>query len=109
MIVTAASGRKSHAEALPACICDNVRPFLPAALRHVARSRSRIDKTPFQTDILDLSHDGRGVARREGDVAALWADPSRAESLLGWRAKHGIARMCDDTWRWQSRNPHGYA
>jgi len=33
----------------------------------VARSRSRIDKTPFQTDILDLSHDGRGVARREGE------------------------------------------
>ena len=33
----------------------------------MARSRSRIDKTPFQTDILDLSHDGRGVARREGE------------------------------------------
>lgn len=33
----------------------------------VARSRSRIDKTPFQTEILDLSHDGRGVARREGE------------------------------------------
>ncbi len=35
----------------------------------MARSRSRIDKTPFQTDILDLSHDGRGVARREGEGA----------------------------------------
>lgn len=33
----------------------------------MARSRSRLDKTPFQTDILDLSHDGRGVARREGE------------------------------------------
>jgi len=33
----------------------------------VARSRSRLDRTPFQTDILDLSHDGRGVARREGE------------------------------------------
>lgn len=33
----------------------------------MARSRSRIDKTPFQTDILDLSHDGRGVARRDGE------------------------------------------
>ena len=44
-----------------------IRAPLPAAVRHVARSRSRIDKTPFQTDILDLSHDGRGVARREGE------------------------------------------
>ncbi|MCW4454776.1 23S rRNA (uracil(1939)-C(5))-methyltransferase RlmD [Flavobacterium sp. MXW15] len=33
----------------------------------MARSRSRLDKTPFQTDILDLSHDGRGVARRDGE------------------------------------------
>ncbi len=45
-----------------------IRPLLPAACCHVARSRTpRIDKTPFQTDILDLSHDGRGVARREGE------------------------------------------
>jgi len=33
----------------------------------VARSGRRLDRTPFQTDILDLSHDGRGVARREGE------------------------------------------
>lgn len=33
----------------------------------MARSRSRLDKTPFQTEILDLSHDGRGVARRDGE------------------------------------------
>lgn len=33
----------------------------------MARSRSRLDRTPFQTNILDLSHDGRGVARREGE------------------------------------------
>ena len=33
----------------------------------MARHRSRIDRTPFQTDISDLSHDGRGVARREGE------------------------------------------
>jgi 23S rRNA (uracil1939-C5)-methyltransferase len=33
----------------------------------VARTRTRIDRTPFQTEILDLSHDGRGVARRDGE------------------------------------------
>jgi 23S rRNA (uracil1939-C5)-methyltransferase len=33
----------------------------------VARSRSpRIDKTPFEAQITDLTHDGRGVARRDG-------------------------------------------
>ncbi|SMQ94837.1 23S rRNA 5-methyluridine methyltransferase [Xanthomonas fragariae] len=42
-------------------------PFLLAACRHVARTRNRFDRTPFQTAITDLSHDGRGVARRDGE------------------------------------------
>ena len=41
------------------------------------------------------------VARRSGDVAACWADPSLAERLLGWKASHGALRMCQDAWRWQ--------
>ena len=49
------------------------------------------------------------VARRPGDVAACWADPARAAALLGWRAHHDLARMCADSWRWQQRNPEGYA
>lgn len=51
----------------------------------------------------------RIVARRAGDVAQCWADPSRAEQELGWRAEYGLARMCADAWRWQSGNPDGYA
>ncbi|KQM71266.1 UDP-glucose 4-epimerase GalE [Xylophilus sp. Leaf220] len=43
----------------------------------------------------------RIVARRPGDVAACWADPARAEQLLGWKAQHGLERMCADAWRWQ--------
>ncbi len=43
----------------------------------------------------------RIVARRPGDVAACWADPARAEQLLGWKARHGLERMCADAWRWQ--------
>ena len=49
------------------------------------------------------------VARRPGDVAALWADPARARQLLGWSASRGIEAMCADTWRWQRDNPKGYA
>ena len=50
----------------------------------------------------------RIVPRRPGDVAACWADPSRAHELLGWRARHDLARMCEDSWRWQSLNPNGF-
>jgi UDP-glucose 4-epimerase len=48
------------------------------------------------------------VARRPGDVAACWADPSMARELLGWEAKLDLARMCEDSWRWQHLNPHGF-
>ena len=41
------------------------------------------------------------VARRPGDVAQCWADPALAQQLLGWRAQHGVERMCQDAWRWQ--------
>jgi len=48
------------------------------------------------------------VARRPGDVAACYADPSLAQALLGWRARHDLQRMCEDSWRWQSMNPQGF-
>ncbi len=51
----------------------------------------------------------RVAARRPGDIAACYADPSLALQLLGWRAQHDLARMCADGWRWQSLNPNGFA
>ena len=39
--------------------------------------------------------------RRPGDAAECTADPSKAARLLGWRAEHGLARMCADHWAFQ--------
>lgn len=47
--------------------------------------------------------------RRPGDVAQYYADPALARRLLGWWARHSLADMCADTWRWQRANPDGYA
>ena len=47
--------------------------------------------------------------RREGDIATCYCDPKKAKAELGWEAKYGIDEMCEDTWRWQSSNPDGYA
>jgi len=46
--------------------------------------------------------------RRPGDIAACYADPSKAKAELGWEAQYGIREMCEDAWRWQSQNPNGY-
>ena len=48
------------------------------------------------------------VARRPGDVAQCYADPSAAHELLQWRATCDLDAMCRDAWRWQKRNPAGY-
>jgi UDP-glucose 4-epimerase len=49
------------------------------------------------------------LPRRAGDIAACYADPSLAKFELGWTASRGLQEMCVDSWRWQSKNPDGYA
>ena len=46
--------------------------------------------------------------RRPGDPDEVYADANKAKELLGWTAELGVDEMCEDTWRWQSRNPNGY-
>lgn len=48
------------------------------------------------------------VERRPGDIAACYADPSKAMTELGWCAEKGLEEMCKDSWNWQNGNPNGY-
>lgn len=50
----------------------------------------------------------RIAPRRPGDIAACYADPSRAACELHWKAEKGLEEMCADSWRWQKNNPNGY-
>lgn len=47
-------------------------------------------------------------ARRAGDIAECYADPTKAKEKLGWVAEKNLRDMCRDSWRWQKNNPHGY-
>ncbi|HEL0521969.1 TPA: UDP-glucose 4-epimerase GalE [Streptococcus equi subsp. zooepidemicus] len=48
------------------------------------------------------------LPRRQGDIAACYADATKAKKELNWTAEYGLERMCTDTWRWQSKHPNGY-
>lgn len=48
------------------------------------------------------------TGRRPGDAPVSYADPSKAEKELGWKASRNIIEMCRDLWTWQSQNPDGY-
>ncbi|HEX8498044.1 MAG TPA: UDP-glucose 4-epimerase GalE [Actinomycetales bacterium] len=93
-----------------------------AALTHLSATDERVSTynlgTGQGTSVLEVLHAfekacGRElpyevVARRAGDIAASYADPSRAEAELGWKAGHTIEQICADQWRWQQANPQGY-
>ena len=99
---------------------------LDLAAGHVAALRRLLDKPELLTvnlgtglgySVLEVVRayelaSGRSVpmefvARRPGDVASCFADPSLARELLGWCANRSLADMCADSWRWQSLNPNG--
>jgi len=92
-----------------------------AALRHLlggARSLTINLGTGRGSSVLELVRaferaSGRPVpyeivARRPGDVAACYADPTLAERTIGWKARRDLDQMCADSWRWQVANPNGF-
>ena len=46
--------------------------------------------------------------RRAGDLPAFYANPKKANEVLGWHAERNLHDMCEDTWRFQKNNPNGY-
>ena len=48
-------------------------------------------------------------ARRPGDIAECYANAEKAKKELDWAATRGIDEMCEDSWRWQSTHPNGFA
>ena len=65
-----------------------------------------IVKTFSRVNGLDLPY--AFAPRRPGDLATVYADPKKAETVLGWTAKRTLDDMCRDSWNWQKNNPNGY-
>lgn len=42
--------------------------------------------------------------RRAGDLAEVYADASKAQNILGWKAEKTIEDMCRDSWNWEKHN-----
>ena len=48
------------------------------------------------------------AGRRAGDIAECYANPELSAIELNWKAEKNIDEMCEDIWRWQSKNPNGF-
>jgi UDP-glucose-4-epimerase len=43
------------------------------------------------------------VGRRAGDIVKIWADPAKANNVLGWTAKETIENTMASAWKWQQK------
>lgn len=48
------------------------------------------------------------MPRRSGDPAVSYADPTKAETILNWKAKYDLENMAETAWKWHSMHPNGY-
>jgi len=83
----------------PGVVAYNLGTGQPSSVLEVVKAFEKASgkKVPYQI-----------VPRRPGDVAASFADPTKAQKELGWKALRGLDQMCADAWKWQSSNPKGY-
>jgi len=83
----------------PGVVAYNLGTGQPSSVLEVVKAFEKASgkKVPYQI-----------VSRRPGDVAASFADPTKAQKELGWKALRGLDQMCADAWKWQSANPKGY-
>ncbi len=97
---------KGHIKALeklssePSCITHNLGTGKGYSMLEMIQAFEKASGRSISYEIVD---------RREGDIAACYADPSLARHDLNWEAEKTLEQMCEDTWRWQSNNPEGYS
>ena len=49
------------------------------------------------------------MPRRSGDPALSYANPGKANEILGWKAEYTLEQMAKTAWKWHSGYPEGYA
>ena len=59
-------------------------------------------------EVASVRINSKYLPRREGDLAAFWADSSKAIEKMSWQPERNVKNMCEDTWRWHKLNPIGY-
>ena len=83
------------------------KPEFRNRLSKIVVFNSMDDKMAEMIDLLCPMHPM--TIRLLSRVAENYAACDKARDELGWVAEYDLDRMCEDSWRWQSNNPNGYA
>ena len=104
------------------CIRDYINVVDLAKAHVVAMNRMLENKSDDKMEIFNLGT-GRGVSvlelvntfekatgvkvphkivgRREGDIEQVWANPEKANNVLGWKAEESLEDTLKSAWNWQ--------
>jgi len=102
-VVDLSLGHLAALDALPTtegCVAYNLGTGNSYSVLEIIEAAGRAigEKIPYEV-----------IARRAGDIAECYADPTLAATALKWKATRNLNVMCADAWRWQKANPDGYA
>jgi UDP-glucose 4-epimerase len=84
----------------PKCFAVNLGTGAGSSVLEVVRAFEKASGVHVPYDI---------KPRRPGDIDSYYAATAYASELMEWKATRTLETMCADHWRWQSRNPNGYA
>lgn len=88
-----------HITSMKGCDTFNIGTGTATTVLEMLRAFEKVTGKPIPYRI---------VGARAGDVSTTVANVSKAERVLGWKAKYDIDAMCRSIWNWQTRNPRGY-
>ncbi|OEY91860.1 UDP-glucose 4-epimerase GalE [Acinetobacter proteolyticus] len=81
------------------CRAWNIGSGSPISVLQIKETFESINGISIPTEFVD---------RRAGDLAAFYADASRAKNELGWQPQYTLEDMLADSWNWQKQNPNGF-
>jgi UDP-glucose 4-epimerase len=87
-------------EARPGCFVVNLGTGVGYSVLDMVTAFKKVSGKPVPYKL---------VARRPGDVGAVYAKTDKAFDVLGWKAERGLEAMCESAWKWVTLNPKGYA
>ena len=93
--VLAVTNRLNH----QGCRAWNIGTGTPISVLQIKETFEKVNGIQIPTEFAE---------RRAGDLAAFYADASRAQAELGWQPQYTLEDMLADSWNWQKQNPNGF-
>ena len=92
---------KAHVVALKRLLCKNDTPSLEVFNLGTGNGCSVLGLINAFEKATGVKVPYKIGERRQGDIEQIWADPRKANEVLGWKAETPIERTLESAWRWQ--------